>query len=165
MIRFEAFGVSDFDRFISWIDSEASMIQFCGPIFDYPLTQEQLEKYLCADNRLIYKVIESCSEEIIGHAELNRIDQKNRNARISRILIGEKRHRNKGYGAAIIKELVRIGFNELHLHRLDLGVYDFNHQAIRCYKNCGFELEGLLKENSKVGNEYWSTYNMSIINK
>ena len=49
--------------------------------------------------------------------------------------------------------------------RMDLGVFDFNHQAVRCYKNCGFEIEGRLKDCFKVGNVYWSTYNMSIINQ
>ena len=52
----------------------------------------------------------------------------------------------------------------MDLHRLDLGVYDFNKNAIRCYQKCGFEIEGLLKENIKIRQEYWSTYNMSILN-
>ena len=52
----------------------------------------------------------------------------------------------------------------MKLHRIDLGVYDFNKQAIKCYEKCGFQIEGLLKENIKFENEYWSTYNMSILN-
>lgn len=165
MIKFEKFNKFDYDRLINWIDSEKSMILFSGSIFNYPITHEQLDKYMSGDNRLVYKVIDSDNEEIIGHAELNHINIKNKSARICRILIGAKQNRNKGYGKAIIKELIRIGFNDLQLHRLDLGVFDFNHQAIKCYKDCGFEIEGLLKETSKIGDEYWSVYNMSIINK
>lgn len=165
MIRLEKFDKNDYDRLINWIDSEESMIQFSGPIFNFPITFEQLDKYINADNRVIYKVINSDTSEIIGHAELNNIDKKNSNARICRILIGDKQNRNKGFGKTIIQELIRIGFEDLKLHRLDLGVYDFNEQAIKCYKDCGLEIEGLFKENSKIGNEYWSTYNMSIINR
>lgn len=165
MIRLEKFDKSDFDRMINWIDSEESMIQFSGPIFNYPITHEQLDKYIKADSRLVYKIINTDSGEIIGHAEINNIDNKNKCARICRILIGDKQNRNKGFGKAIIKELIRIGFSDLQLHRLDLGVFDFNHQAIKCYKDCGFEIEGLLKDTTKMGNEYWSIYNMSIINK
>lgn len=165
MIRLEKFDKSDFDRMINWIDSEESMIQFSGPIFNYPITHEQLDKYIKADSRLVYKIINTDSGEIIGHAEVNNIDNKNKCARICRILIGDKQNRNKGFGKAIIKELIRIGFSDLQLHRLDLGVFDFNHQAIKCYKDCGFEIEGLLKDTTKMGNEYWSIYNMSIINK
>lgn len=164
MIRLEKFGKLDYDRLIAWIESEESMIQFSGPIFNFPITPDQLDKYIDSETRIAYKVIDSFSGEVIGHAELNNIDNKNRNARVCRILIGDKQNRNKGFGKAIIKELVRIGFDDLKLHRLDLGVYDFNQQAIKCYKACGFKIEGLLIENSKVGNNYWSTLNMSIIN-
>ena len=164
MIRLEKFGKADYDRLIRWVDSEASMIQFSGPIFNYPLTHVQLDKYVSADNRLVFRVVHSDTNEIIGHAELNQIDPKNSNARICRILIGDKQHRNLGFGKAIIKELIRIGFENLNLHRLDLGVYDFNQPAIRCYLDCGFEIEGLFKESTKVGEAYWSAYNMSIIN-
>jgi RimJ/RimL family protein N-acetyltransferase len=165
MIRLEKFDESDFERLINWIDSEESMIQFSGPIFNYPITHEQLDKYIAVDNRLVYKVINTDSGEIVGHAELNNIDNKNKSARICRILIGEKPNRNKGFGKAIIKALIQIGFCDLQLHRLDLGVFDFNQQAIKCYKDCGFEIEGLLKDTTKMGSEYWSIYNMSIINK
>jgi len=165
MVKLERFDKSDYDRLINWIDSEEFMIQFSGPIFNFPLTSEQLDKYLCAENRLSFRVLDSESKEIVGHAELNNIDKKNKSARICRVLIGEKQNRNKGYGKGILKELIRIAFNEFDLHRLDLGVFDFNQQAIKCYENCGFEIEGVFKENYKVGNQYWSTYNMSIINK
>jgi RimJ/RimL family protein N-acetyltransferase len=165
MIRLEKFDTSDYDRLINWVDSEVLMVQFSGPVFEYPITHNQLDKYVSAEDRLVYKVIDTDTSEIVGHAELGKIDHKNKNARISRLLIGDKQNRNKGYGKAIIRELVRIGFCDLKLHRLDLGVFDFNHPAIKCYKDCGFEVEGLLKDISKVGNEYWSVYNMSILNK
>lgn len=164
MVKLERFEETDYDRLISWIDSEEFMIQFSGPVFNFPLTREQLDIYLSADNRIVFRVLDSNTEEIIGHAELNNIDKKNKNARICRVVIGEKTNRNKGYGKAIIKELVKIGFKELKLHRLDLGVFDFNQQAINCYLKSGFEIEGVFKENYKVGNQYWSTCNMSIIN-
>jgi len=164
MVRLEKFERSDFDQLISWIDSEESMIQFSGTIFKYPIDCEQLEKYISADNRLVYKVIDIETNNVIGHAELNNINHQHKNARICRILVGETSERNKGYGKAIIKELVRFGFEELKLHRLDLGVYNFNKQAIKCYQDCGFEIEGLMRENTMVGNEYWSSFNMSILN-
>ena len=164
MIKLEKFEKRDYDRLIGWIDSEISMIQFSGPVFNFPVTYEQLDMYAGAANRLVFRVVDANTSEVIGHAELNQIDTKNSSARICRLLIGNKLNRNKGFGKAIVKELIRIGFNDLNLHRLDLGVFDFNQQAIKCYAGCGFEIEGLFIENTKVGDEYWSTYNMSIIN-
>lgn len=165
MIILEKFERSDYARFISWVDSKEFMTQFAGPIFQFPITYNQLDNYINSNSRLIYKVIEKETGEVIGHAELNNIDLENKNARICRILIGSPEKRNKGYGKLIIDELIRIGFHELKLHRLDLGVFDFNKPAIKCYLNCGFEIEGLLRESFKMDNIYWSVYNMSIINK
>lgn len=165
MITLEQFDKSDYDRLINWIDSEESMILFSGPIFTYPITHDQLDHYIAAENRLVFKVIDLATNEIIGHAELNNIDKRNLSARICRVLIGDVNKRNKGLGKAVIQALVSKGFKELKLHRLDLGVYDFNDQAIKCYKDCGFEIEGLLRDKIKVDDQYWSTYNMSIINK
>ena len=165
MIELHKFEKSDYNRLIDWIISEESMIQFSGPMFKYPISGDQLDNYIKPSNRMIFKVIISETQEVIGHAELNNVDPKNKSARICRVLIGDPKNRNKGYGQLVIKELVRIGFNELDLHRIDLGVFDFNHQAIECYKACGFEIEGHFRETYRVGNNYWSTYNMSILNK
>jgi RimJ/RimL family protein N-acetyltransferase len=164
MIVLEKFDASDYDRLINWIDSENLMHVFGATFFKYPITHLQLEIYSNDKSRSIYKVIDKNSKNIIGHAELNKINHINKSARICRVLIGNSNSRNKGYGSLVINELVRIGFDEMKLHRIDLGVYDFNKGAIKCYQKCGFEIEGLLKENTKIGSVYWSTYNMSKIN-
>ena len=164
MIRLEKFEKTDYDRLIGWVDSEEFMVVFSGPAFRFPITHEQLNEYIKPSNRAIFKVVETQTGSVIGHAELNNIDLLNRSARICRVLVGDQNNRNKGYGKAIIRALVNYGFNELKLHRIDLGVYDFNHQSIKCYKDCGFEIEGLMRDSMRVGNTYWSTYNMSIIN-
>jgi RimJ/RimL family protein N-acetyltransferase len=164
MIKLEKFDKPDFLRLINWIDTEKALVQFSGAVFNFPLTVDQLEKYIKTDNRLAFKVLDAETCDTIGHAELNNIDCKNNHASICRVIIGDKHNRNKGYGKLIIKELVRYGFDELKLHRIDLRVFDFNHQAIKCYLDCGFEIEGLLKDTLKIEDEYWSTFNMSIIN-
>ncbi|PQB07485.1 hypothetical protein BST83_10175 [Polaribacter filamentus] len=164
MIKLEKFDTSDYDRLVSWINSENLMYVFSAKLFIFPITHSQLNTYTNNLNRIVYKVIHINSNLIIGHAELNNINFIDKNARICRVLIGDANFRNKGYGSQIINELVRIAFEKMDLHRLDLGVYDFNKNAIRCYQKCGFEIEGLLKENIKIRQEYWSTYNMSILN-
>ncbi|QCX39552.1 GNAT family N-acetyltransferase [Aureibaculum algae] len=164
MIHLEKFNQSDYNRLINWITSEEQMVLFSGQIFDYPITNSQLDRYLDCTDRLVYKAIQTDTNEVIGHAELNAINVRSSSARICRVLIGDKNARNKGIGSLIIKELVRIGFTELKLHRIDLGVHDFNTQALKCYEKCGFKIEGLLKDNMKFGTEFWSSYNMSLLN-
>ena len=165
MIQLELFKEPDFLILINWINTEEEQMIFSAEIFSFPITNEQLKNYLNKKNRIIYKVIDKNSKEVIGHAELNNINYKSKNARICRVLIGDKKYRNKGYGTQTMNALIKIGFDELKLHRIDLGVFDFNKSAIKCYQKCGFEIEGLLKENILIKGKYWSTYNMSILNK
>ncbi len=163
MIKLDKFSESDFDRFISWIDNERFMYQFAGPVFTFPLSHQQLNKYISESNRQVYKVIESATNRVIGHGEISRIDTINKSARLSRILVADVKDRNKGYGKLIIKELLKIGFSDIDLHRIDLGVFDFNKSAIKCYENCGFIKEGLLRDSFVIDNEFYSVYNMSFL--
>lgn len=165
MITLENFTELDFDRLIRWIDNEKFMYQFAGPIFKFPLTHQQLTDYISDDNRKIYRVIEVDSNSVIGHAEIGKIDSKNKSARLCRILIADKRNRNKGYGQSLIDALLKIGFEELNLHRIDLGVFDFNESAIKCYENCGLKIEGLLRDSFVIDNDFYSVYYMSILNE
>ncbi len=163
MIRLEKFTNKDFDRFISWIDNEKFMYQFAGPIFTFPITGSQLIDYISDSNRKVYRVINQKTGKVIGHGEINRINERNKNARLCRILIADKNDRNNGFGTMIIKELLKIGFGELKLHRIDLGAFEFNKSAIKCYEKCGFKIEGLLRDSFVIDNQFYSVYNMSIL--
>lgn len=63
------------------------------------------------------------------------------------------------------RAMEKICFEELGLHRVDLGVFEFNKAAIRCYQNCGFRIEGTFRESFEIQNEYYSVHNMSILDR
>jgi RimJ/RimL family protein N-acetyltransferase len=62
------------------------------------------------------------------------------------IVIGEKTHWNRGYGTAAVQEALRIGFQQMGLHRVHLDVFAGNRRGIRCYEKCGFRREGLQRK-------------------
>ena len=62
MIKLEPFTKIDFNRIISWIESEEDLIQFAGPAFIFPLTEDQLYKYLENQNTNAYKIVELSSQ-------------------------------------------------------------------------------------------------------
>lgn len=94
---------------------------------------------------------------------MGKIDRKNRSARVGKVLVGDKNARGKGIGRQMIREILKIAFDDLHLHRVSLGVFDFNVSAISCYEKAGFVKEGLLRDSRKNGDEYWSLWEMSIL--
>ncbi len=63
----------------------------------------------------------------------------------------------------MINKILYIAFDGLGLHRVSMGVFDFNASAIRCYEKAGFIKEGLLRDARKHGDEYWSLWEMIIL--
>lgn len=63
----------------------------------------------------------------------------------------------------MMKAILKVAFEELNLHRVSLGVFDFNVSAIACYEKAGFTKEGLLRDSRKNGDEYWNLWEMSIL--
>src|SRR4051812_10362237 len=151
MIKLEYFDREDFKQLIEWMNSEHLITNWAGSLFKYPLTEDSLDWYVEDTNNVdssdafIYKAIDSISGKTVGHISLGSISDKNRSARISRVLVGNATERGKGVCTGMIKAILKIGFEDLDLHRISLGVYDFNTSAIRCYEKCGFVKEGLMR--------------------
>lgn len=169
MIRLEYFEPKDFDQLINWINSEELLINWAGSLFSFPLTQSSMEWYLGNTNNpeksdaLVYRVVEAESGETVGHISLGGISRKNRSARISRVLIGEERSKGKGYCKQMIKAVLKIGFEDLQLHKVSLGVYDFNSSALKCYQSAGFTIEGTMRDVLLHKEKWWSLIEMGIL--
>lgn len=168
MIRLAYFEKSDFAQLKQWINNEDLLINWAGNLFKFPLSDESLEWYLKNTNNLpdaealIYKAIDTDTNNIIGHISLGNISKKNRSARISRVFTGDC-ERGKGVCQGMIKATIKIGFEELGLHRISLGVYDINTAAIKCYQKCGFTIEGKSRDVLVHNDRFWSIIEMSML--
>ena len=159
MIRLEPFAKTDFNKLISWIDSEEDLVQFAGPIFKFPLSEKQLEKYLEDKNRFAFKVIDTESEQIIGHCEIYLTEQS---AKLCRILIGDKSFRGKGLGLQIVIILLEKSFTNFDKPFVELNVFDWNVGAIKCYEKAGFEINKNKTSTINVKGKIWNSINMTI---
>ena len=170
MIGLRPYQAQESASLLRWIDSEAALVQWAGESFRWPLDQAQLDAYLAGaagtpPTRLIWTAIAEAggeAGEIVGHICLNQIDQRNRKATISRVLI-EPQARGRALCTPLIEAVLGVAFDELGLHRVDLIAFDFNRPALACYERAGFRLEGQLREDTLVGGEWWSTSLMSIL--
>lgn len=163
VIKLESFKKSDFKQLINWINSEEFLIQWSGNAFTFPLDEQQLEKYIESANTLAFKVVDEVTSDVIGHISLGQIDNINKSARIGKVLVGNTKMRGRSIGKHMMKAVLHIAFDELKLHRVTLGVYDFNISAISCYEKIGFVKEGLLRESKRVGETYWNLWEMSML--
>jgi RimJ/RimL family protein N-acetyltransferase len=81
---------------------------------------------------------------------------------VGRVLIDPARQ-GQGLGTALMREIVRVGFDRFGLHRLQLAVYDFNTGAIACYERVGFVTEGRLRDSTRGSAGYWTGYLMALL--
>lgn len=158
---------ADFGHLIGWMDSREALIQWAGPTqFTFPLTSDQLHAYLrgCAGDRPERLAYTACTADhvVCGHIELGAINRENETASVCRVLVAPDA-RGRGLSLPMVQEVLRIGFSDLHLRRIDLRVYGFNTAAIRCYENAGFVREGMLRKSQKVGQQYWDSVLMAIL--
>ena len=123
------------------------------------IEQQQVPK----DDRRAFTVVTKKGRPI-GNAGFNEIDPLNKYVVLG-IAIGEKDFWNKGYGEDTIATLMKFAFEELGMHKVELGVHSTNKRAIACYKKCGFVLEGCEREHDFYEGKYIDSLRMGILRK
>lgn len=159
MIELKPFTENDFETFKSWTNSEEELFQFAGPLFSFPVTDEQLLNYIQMSDKKPYKVILKATNETVGHCELN---FENGNQRLSRILVGNKSLRGQKIGEHIVREMAHLFFQDSSIAEVDLNVFDWNKGAIKCYENVGFHIRPELTDNLDVNGAVWTRLNMVL---
>ncbi|MDQ2720236.1 MAG: GNAT family N-acetyltransferase [Bacteroidota bacterium] len=154
------FDTRDFDKLISWIDSEEMLMQFSGPTFLFPLTKEQLEINLENKNRFAYKVVDLATNSMIGYSEIYLQDASS--ALLGRVIIGDAKFKRKGIGQKIMQNLLEISFLQFKVQKAELNVFDWNIIAIKCYEKVGFVINPGKIKKRKIKGETWTALNMSI---
>ncbi len=162
MIELQPFLNEDFERLISWVNSEEELVQFAGPFFTFPLTNQQLQKYKERTDRRSFKVCYQATAETIGHCELN---FQSEIPRLSRILIGNETFRGKGLGRQIVAAMLDILFKETNVEKVDLSVFDWNIAAIKCYEKIGFRINEGGVSQIVVNGKTWTSLNMILYKK
>ena len=121
-----------------------------------PLTKEIHNKWfkerVCTGEVAQYIICLDDGNEI-GSVYLRDIDLQNKKAEFG-IFIGEKWALGKGYGYQAAREICRIGFKELGLHKIFLRVIDTNKAAIHMYEKAGFVTEGIALQDIWDGEKY-----------
>ncbi|MDQ0194581.1 GNAT family N-acetyltransferase [Paenibacillus wynnii] len=162
---------ADFSLIVEWVNAhdEDFIYQWAGNTYSYPLTVKQIEDhYSKGINAIdagvfIYKIIDTSTQETIGSVQLCRMDLIKSEAVVGRFLIKSEQYRGIGIGTTVLKELVRIGFEEFSLKRIKLNVFHINTQAIRCYEKVGF-IKGQIHQNvyQSLTGESWNGIEMTL---
>jgi len=91
-------------------------------------------------------------EQGIGEIRLHHINAQDQTASLA-IGIFDRAQLGRGLGREAISLVAQHGFDTLNLHRLGVRVLAFNARAIRCYRACGFRVEGRERQSCRIGDE------------
>jgi len=165
-IQIQPMSESDLPKLIEWAEDEKTLIQWCGPVFEFPLSIDQLEEYfkptlVQVPSRYIFKAVNE-NNEMIGMTEIGAVDRKNLFASLCRIFV-EKNYRGQGAAEKLINVALDFCFVELGMVRMELRVYTFNSGAVKTYERLGFKREGLMRKVTKYKDEFWDGYIYSIL--
>ena len=160
MIKLTPFTKADFDKFISWIDNEDLLITIAGTVFTFPVTNDQLQKYLDDETSHSFNIIDTSNDNVIGHAEI--VLSGDNLYKIDKLIIGDKSNRGKGIGQQVIIALLDYAFTKLNAETVELNVFDWNIAGIKCYEKCGFVMNPAKQATFKSGNETWIALNMTV---
>jgi len=75
---------------------------------------------------------------------------------------GDKEYWGKGYGTDAMKVLMKFIFEEMNINKIRLGTFSFNERAIKSYQKCGFEIEGVLKDEIFKEGKYYDEIIMAV---
>lgn len=153
------------DNFYKWFN-DPEIRRLIGEV--YPLSKieakEKFESWIKEKNSVSLSIMTKKDNKWIGIIGLININNAHRHAEIG-IVIGEKDYWSKGYGREAIKLILNYGFNRLNLHRIYLGMIDYNTRAKKAYKSLGFVQEGILREKFYIDGNYYDGIVMSILRK
>lgn len=165
LVNLRAPEMSDLDRAYRWIN-DREVTRHLVMRYQMPLLAEEAwlegrtKQPLSYDN--VFFAIETKDGRHIGNMNFHKTQPENRKATLG-VMIGEKDCWSQGYGTEAIVTLLRFGFDEMNLNRVDLTVFDGNDRAIACYRKCGFVEEGRLRQDQYTGGRYVDVIIMGVL--
>lgn len=147
-----------------WLGEERMLHLWCRDYFEYPLTDEQLEKYY----GVLEKNMDSWSFTAlnekgipVGSFRMSRVDYEAESIHLGFIVIDPEK-RGKGYGEKMVSMAVNYGLEFLKMKRITLNVFENNPGARRCYEKVGFEVDEYMAGEYKFQEESWGLYRMVL---
>lgn len=123
---------------------------------DTPIPMDHVRRWVQGDEdkeSIHFEVWHIADNKLVGNGGINRINWRNRTASLS-LRIGETEYWNQGVGSEASELLVKYGFEELNLHKIEAGIYEPNIGSQKCALNMGMKLEGTMKESVYIDGKY-----------
>lgn len=149
---------TDYEIVQKWLKDEAGRWFLLSRSSSSGKTLQQLLE----DERNIFGIITLPDLTPIGLMGFLNYDQNNHKAEM-RKLIGEEIHRGKGYAKEATMLWIQFGINNLGLKKIYLNTIENNIRNLTLNRELGFHIEGILRKEFVINNEYYDVIRMGYI--
>ena len=165
MINLKLLSKDNVTFFYKWINDK-EVIKYSLSLFQKINSELEIKKWFSnlINNKENLQLGIYLKEEkkLIGYAGICDIYRTNKSGEYF-IFIGDEKYWGKGISTQVTKEILRIGFNDMKLHRIMLTVYKQNIGGLKSYKKAGFIEEVVLRDVSYRDNKYHDKIVMSVL--
>ncbi|MDQ3050992.1 MAG: GNAT family N-acetyltransferase [Bacteroidota bacterium] len=113
---------------------------------------------------LYFHLVEKSSSQVLGWCGYHTWFKLHRRAEIGYVL-NEDAYKRKGYMKEALPEVIRYGFEEMDLNRIEALVSPDNNPSLKLINNNGFTREGLLRENYMSKNKLDDSIIFSLLRR
>jgi len=155
---------SDADEIIKWIKDEQALRLWSADGYGaYPITAEDINNNYdeCITLGNFYPMTLVDKDKIIGHIILRNPNSNKDIVRLGFIIVNPDL-RGKGYGKTLIQEAIKYAKITLNAKEINLGVFENNESAYRCYKSVGFTEIRTDKNVFQFKDESWNCVEMVL---
>ncbi len=150
------------DHLVGLADPEIGRLTGSHASFDRAQVQQWLATRAQQHDRADWAVLRRSDDAFLGEAVLNDVDPDNASVNY-RIWLAGPQAFGKGYGTEVTRLVLDYALDIAGLHRVSLGVFDFNPRARRVYEKCGFQLEGRLRHALRWEGQWHDELVMSVL--
>lgn len=163
-LRLTQLGPEQFDAANAGLndDDESRKLTGTHAAFTDDQVRNWLTKLPGAEDRADWAIVRTADNKVIGEVVLNDLDADNQSMNYRISLYGSAFY-GQGYGTEAGRAVINFGLGVLGLHRISLGVYDFNPRAQASYAKLGFVLEGRHRHALHWDGEWHDELIMSIL--
>jgi RimJ/RimL family protein N-acetyltransferase len=164
LVRLRAVEPADAASAYRWIN-DREVTRYLMARYPYSLASEEEWAANAArpnDYGEVRFAIETKDGVHIGFCGLHRGRPEERTADLG-IMVGDKDYHERGFGTDAMLTMLRFGFEQMNLHRISLGVFEFNQRAQAVYRKVGFVEEGRERDAYFQDGRYWDVLRMSVL--
>jgi RimJ/RimL family protein N-acetyltransferase len=156
LVNLRASEMTDLDRNTRWIN-DRDVTRFLAIRYQMSRLAEEAWMRDLISKPMTYErpffAIETKDGVHVGNVNLFGLRTEDRRAELG-IMIGDKSRWSQGLGSDALRTLLRFGFEEMNLNRVELFTYAYNERAYAAYRKCGLVEEGRRRQALYRGGAY-----------